>query len=421
MTFWKFWFGSWEIMRIRGIPLRIDSSWILFFFYFTWITEKGRLDTLLNGNESIGAGWLISFFALFLWFVSLLAHELAHSFVAFKEGAKVHNITLSFIGGFANLEKECSTSKGSLKIALSGPIVSILVGAFMIILGNFLSGSLVIFSNLLKLIGGINLLVVLINLIPVLPLDGGVILKSLIWYFTGSKRKGIKVAIASARLISFLSIFIGIFSLLNGRFYVSICLFVIGLFIFTSSKSQSQIIKIQKILSELYVNQVCGRSYRVLEDDSPVRVLSKFNSLNKDNFSNEEWILLFREGRWVGYVKEKILKNISVQNWDKKFLYEFSLPVDDLPSISEKESLLKAIIKLEKTKEARLLVLSAAGLPIGTLDRVDLGKAVLENIGLNLPDQLIKVARKENIYPIGLNLPSIAKSMVSSDLEEDQN
>ena len=181
MTFWKFWFGSWEIMRIRGIPLRIDSSWILFFFYFTWITEKGRLDTLLNGNESIEAGWLISFFALFLWFVSLLAHELAHSFVAFKEGAKVHNITLSFIGGFANLEKECSTSKGSLKIALSGPIVSILVGAFMIILGNFLSGSLVIFSNLLKLIGGINLLVVLINLIPVLPLDGGVILKSLIW------------------------------------------------------------------------------------------------------------------------------------------------------------------------------------------------------------------------------------------------
>ena len=143
--------------------------------------------------------------------------------------------------------------------------------------------------------------------------------------------------------------------------------------------------------------------------------------MNKDNGYNEEWILLFREGRWVGYVKEKILKNISVQNWDKKFLYEFSLPVDDLPSISEKESLLKAIIKLEKTKEARLLVLSVAGLPIGTLDRVDLGKAVLEKIGLNLPDQLIKVARKENIYPIGLNLPSIAKSMVSSDLEEDQN
>ena len=412
--------GSWEVMKIRGIPLRIHPSWFLVFLYFT-LSAKDQFETLLDGQASIWNGWVIGAFTSSLLFLSVLLHELAHSFVAIGEGLKVRDITLFFLGGMANLEKECPTSKGSLKIAISGPVVSLLLAFLMILLSNNLSVSNFILSNLFKQVGSLNLLIGVFNLLPIIPLDGGVILKSLIWYFTGSKRKGIKVAIASARLISFLSIFIGIFSLLNGRFYVSICLFVIGLFIFTSSKSQSQIIKIQKILSELYVNQVCGRSYRVLEDDSPVRVLSKFNSLNKDNFSNEEWILLFREGRWVGYVNEKILKNISVQNWDKKFLYEFSLPIDDLPSISEKESLWKAIIKLEKTKEARLLVLSVAGLPIGTLDRVDLGKAVLENIGLNLPDQLIKVARKENIYPIGLNLPSIAKSMVSSDLEEDQN
>ena len=411
---------SWEVMKIKGIPLRIHPSWFLVFLYFT-LSARDQFETLLDGQASMWNGWLIGAFTSVLLFLSVLLHELAHSFVAMGEGLKVRDITLFFLGGMANLENECQTSKGSLKIAISGPIVSLLLAFLMILLSNNLSVSNIIFSNLFKQVGSLNLLIGVFNLLPIIPLDGGVILKSLIWYFTGSKRKGIKVAIASARLISFLAIFIGIFSLLNGRFYVSICLFVIGLFIFTSSKSQSQIIKIQKILSELYVNQVCGRSYRVLEDDSPVRVLSKFNSLNKDNFSNEEWILLFREGRWVGYVKEKILKNISVQNWDKKFLYEFSLPIDDLPSISEKESLWKAIIKLEKTKEARLLVLSVAGLPIGTLDRVDLGKAVLENIGLNLPDQLIKVARKENIYPIGLNLPSIAKSMISSDLEEDQN
>ncbi|WP_413682751.1 site-2 protease family protein [Prochlorococcus sp. MIT 1011] len=411
---------SWEVMKIKGIPLRIHPSWFLVFLYFT-LSARDQFETLLDGQASMWNGWLIGAFTSVLLFLSVLLHELAHSFVAMGEGLKVRDITLFFLGGMANLENECQTSKGSLKIAISGPIVSLLLAFLMILLSNNLSVSNIIFSNLFKQVGSLNLLIGVFNLLPIIPLDGGVILKSLIWYFTGSKRKGIKVAIASARLISFLSIFIGIFSLLNGRFYVSICLLVIGLFIFTSSKSQSQIIKIQKILSELYVNQVCGRSYRVLEDDSPVRVLSKFNSLNKDNFSKEEWILLFREGRWVGYVNEKILKNISVQNWDKKFLYEFSLPIDDLPSISEKESLWKAIIKLEKTKEARLLVLSVAGLPIGTLDRVDLGKAVLENIGLNIPDQLIKVARKENIYPIGLNLPTIAKSMISFDLEEDQN
>ena len=115
---------------------------------------------------------------------------------------------------------------------------------------------------------------------------------------------------------------------------------------------------------------------------------------------------------------EKILKDIVVQNWDKKFLYEFSLPIDELPSISEKELLWQAITKIENTIFSRLLVLSSSGLPIGTLDRVDIGKAVLKKIGLNLPDQLIKVARKENIYPLGLNLSDIARSMAPDDLEE---
>ncbi|ABM75155.1 Zn-dependent proteases [Prochlorococcus marinus str. NATL1A] len=405
-------------MKIRGIPLRIHPSWFLVYLYFT-LSSKDQFETLLNGQATIWNGWVIGAFTSSLLFLSVLLHELAHSFVAIGEGLKVRDITLFFLGGMASLEKECPTSKGSLKIAISGPVVSLLLAFLMILLSNNLSVSNFILSNLFKQVGSLNLLIGVFNLLPIIPLDGGVILKSLIWYFTGSKRAGIKVAIGSARLISFLAIFIGFLSLVRGNLYLAICFSIIGLFVFSSSKSQSQIIQIQKILSESYVNQVCSRSFRVLEDDLPVKVLSKYSSFNKDNFFNEVWILLCREGRWVGYVNEKILKNISVQNWDKKFLYEFSQPINELPSISEKESLWKAILKIEKTKDGRLLVLSFSGLPLGTLDRVDIGKAVLKKIGLNLPDQLIKIARKDNIYPLGLNLLNIAQSMDSSDLLED--
>ena len=411
--------GSWDVMKIRGIPLRIHPSWFLVFLYFT-LSARDQFETLLDGQPSIWNGWVIGAFTSSLLFLSVLLHELAHSFVAIGEGLKVRDITLFFLGGMANLEKECPTSKGSLKIAISGPVVSLLLAFLMILLSNNLSESNFILSNLFKQVGSLNLLIGVFNLLPIMPLDGGVILKSLIWYFTGSKKAGIKVAISSARLISFIAVFIGIFNLLRGNLYIAICFSIIGLFVFSSSKSQSQIIQIQNILSELYVNQVCSRSFRVLEDDLPVKVLSKYNSLNKDNIFNEEWILLCREGRWVGYVNEKILKNISVQNWDKKFLYEFLLPINELPSISEKESLWKAIIKIEKTKDGRLLVLSVSGFPLGTLDRVDIGKAVLKKIGLNLPNQLIKIARKENIYPLGLDLLNIAQSMIMSDLKEDQ-
>ena len=400
-------------MKIRGIPLRIHPSWFLVFIYFT-LSARDQFETLLDGQASIWNGWVIGAFTSFLLFLSVLLHELAHSFVAIGEGLKVREITLFFLGGMANLEEECTTSKGSLKIAISGPFVSLLLAFLMILLSNNLLVSNFILSNLFKQVGSLNLLIGLFNLLPIIPLDGGVILKSLIWYFTGSKKAGIKVAIASARIISFLAVLIGIASLIRGDLYIAICFLIIALFIFSSSKSQSNIIKIQNILSELYVNQVCSRSYRVLEDDLPVKVLSKYNSFNQN------WILLCREGRWVGYVNDKILKNIPVQNWDQKFLYEFSLPINQLPSISEKDSLRKAILKIEKTKDGRLLVLSVSGLPLGTLDRVDIGKAVLNKIGLNLPDQLLKIARKENIYPLRLNLLNIAQSMYISDIEEDQ-
>ncbi len=411
--------GSWEIMKIRGIPLRIHPSWFLVLLYFT-LLGRDQFETLLDGQVSIWNGWVIGIFTSFLLFLSVLLHELAHSFVAIGEGLKVRDITLFFLGGMSSLEKECTTSKGSLKIAISGPIVSLLLAYLMILLSKNLSGSSIIISNLFYQVGNLNLLIGVFNLLPIIPLDGGVILKSLIWYFTGSKKAGIKVAIASAKFISILTIFAAILLLTQGIFYVAFCFLIIGLFVFSSSRSQSQIIQIQKILSELCVKQVCSRLYRVLEDDLPVKVLSKYNSLNKDNGSNNEWVLLCREGRWVGYVTKNILKNISVQSWDKKFLYDFSSPIDELPSIDEKESLWKAILKIEKTKEARLLVLSVAGLPLGTLDRVDIGKAVLKKIGLNLPDQLIRAARKENIYPIGLNLSNIAQSIVKSDFEENQ-
>jgi len=410
---------SWEVMKIRGIPLRIHPSWFLVFLYFT-LSAKDQLETLLDGQVSNWNGLMIGVCTSFLLLLSVLLHELAHSFVALGEGLKVKDITLFFLGGMANLEKECSTSKGSLKIAISGPIVSLSIAFLMTLLSNNLSGLSLILSNLFKQVGNLNFLIGIFNLLPIIPLDGGVILKSLIWYFTGSKRKGIKVAIASARLISFLCISLGVYILIRGSFYVAFCFLMIGLFVFSSSRSQTQIIQIQKILTQLYVNQVCSRSFRVLEDDLPVKVLSKYNSWNKDNDCNEDWVLLCREGRWVGYLTDKVLRNIPVQNWDKKFLYDFSSSIDQLPSIGENESLWKAIIKIEKTKDARLLVISLAGLPMGTLDRVDIGKAVLKKIGLILPDQLIKVARKDNIYPIGLNLYSIAKSMISSEFDENQ-
>ena len=409
--------NSWEFMRIKGIPLRVHPSWFLVFFYFT-LSAQAKLATVSNGQVSFLTGLLIGCFTSFLLFLSVVLHELGHSFMAVHEGAKVRDITLFFLGGMASLEKECSTPLGNLRIAIIGPTISLTIGIILILLSNLFFESSLVFSNLLNQVGSLNIFLGIFNLLPVLPLDGGVILKSLIWHFTGKKSIGMKVAIASAKLISLLSIFSGIFILIKGSFYIATCLLIIGIFVFSSSRAQSQLVLIQKILCEVNVNQAYSRSYRVLEDDLPVRALAK-NNWNKKNLSND-WVLLCREGRWVGYVSDDILKNISVQNWDRKFLYDYISPLDGLPSVGEKEQLWKAIIKLEKTKKGRLLVFNIAGLPVGTLDRVDIGKVVLKKMGLILPDELVIMARKQNTYPLGLALPNIVNLMQSSDFSEYQ-
>ncbi len=163
--------GSWEAIKIRGIPLKIHSSWIFVFLYFT-LSARDQFETLFDGQVSMLNGWLIGIFTSSLLFLSVLLHELAHSFVAIGEGLKVRDITLFFLGGMANLEKECPTSKGSLKIAISGPIVSLLLAFLMILLSNNLSVSNIIFSNLFKQVGSLNLLIGVFNLLPIIPLDG---------------------------------------------------------------------------------------------------------------------------------------------------------------------------------------------------------------------------------------------------------
>ncbi len=334
--------------------------------------------------------------------------------MAVREGAKVRDITLFCLGGMARLEKECSTPLGNLRIAIIGPTISLVIGFVLILIGNLFYDSSLVFSNLFTQVGNLNLLLGIFNLLPILPLDGGMILKSLTWYFTGEKNTGMKVAIAAAKFISLLSIFLGIFILLKGSFYISICLFLVGFSVFSSSRAQSQLVLIQRILCESNVNQACSRSYRVLEDDLPIRALAKLCSTKKND--NNDWVLLCREGRWVGYVTEKILENISVQNWDRTFLYDYISPLNELPSVREKDPLWKAIIKLEQTKKGRLLVFNIAGLPMGTLDRVDIGKVVLKKMGLIIPDELVIMARKQNIYPLGLALPNIVNLMHDSDM-----
>ena len=107
---------------------------------------------------------------------------------------------------------------------------------------------------------------------------------------------------------------------------------------------------------------------------------------------------------------------MPVQYWEKHCIADYTKPLNNLPSIGAKDPLWHAVIAIEKSPQGRLLVFNLAGLPAGTLDRIDIGEAVLKHLGLKIPKNFLEIARKQNTYPLGLALPEVVETMLSSGL-----
>ncbi len=408
---------GWELIRIKGIPLRVHPSWFVILFLFTWASQ-GQVLRISEVPLSPLMSWGLGLITALLLFLSVLLHELGHSLVALNEGVKVKSITLFLLGGVARVEKECATPMAALRVAAAGPLVSFLIALVLLNAVGSASNWSPLLANLLGQIGSLNLVLGLFNLLPGLPLDGGLILKALVWQWTGSQRKGIQVATKTGRLLAIFAILLGVWVCFQGRGIGGLWLIMLGWFGLSASRSQSQMLALQEILCELKVGDAQTRRLRVLEDDQSLRSLSELRLSKESGQGASEWVFICRSGRWVGYLTDEVLRELPVQTWDKYRLGEYVRPLNELSSVGEKTPLWQAINYLEKSDNGKLLVFSCAGLPCGILDRVDLGQAVLKKLGIELPLAMLTAARSQNAYPLGISLNRIVETMITSGIVE---
>jgi Zn-dependent protease len=407
-------------MRIRGIPLRIQPSWFIILVLLTLAFQQ-QAASLPEASGAPALSWLLGLSTALLLFVSLLLHELGHSLAARREGIKVSSITLHLIGGVARMERESSTAMGSFRVAAAGPAVSFLLAGLLLASQHSADHVNPLLGNLVAQLGVLNLALALFNLLPGLPLDGGLILKSLVWQFTGSQRRGIQVATATGRLLSLTAIMLGVWWFLNSGGFPALWVVMLGWFGVGASRSQSQTLALQQLLINLQVGPASSKRFRVLESDQTLRSLSQMRLRGADSETDllPDWVLVCRSGRWIGYVTDQPLKDLAVQYWDRQTVGEHMRPLADLPSLQESAPLWKAVLALEQSEHGRLLVTGAAGLPSGTLDRSDVGEAVLKGLSLKLPPPLLEASRRRNDYPFGLPLLQAVTSMRASGLLDE--
>ena len=411
---------GWQLMQIRGIPLRVHPSWFIILVLFTLAFQQ-QAAALPEGSGAPLLSWMLGLATALLLFVSVLLHELGHSLVALREGVKVNSITLFLLGGVARVERECSTPMGSFRVAAAGPAVSFALAGLLLASQHAATHANPLLGNLVGQLGALNLVLAVFNLLPGLPLDGGLILKALVWQFTGSQRRGIQVATATGRLLSLSAIMIGVYIFLRGGGFTGLWLVMLGWFGMGASRSQSQTLALQQLLINLRVGPASSKRYRVLEADQSLRSLSQMRLRGAESESDllPDWVLVCRSGRWIGYVTDQPLKDLSVQYWDRQTVGEHMRPLAELPSLQESAPLWKAVLALEQSEHGRLLVTGAAGLPSGTLDRSDVGEAVLKGLSLKLPPPLLEASRRRNDYPFGLPLLQAVTSMRASGMLDE--
>jgi Zn-dependent protease len=421
---------GWQLLSIRGIPLRIHPTWFVILLLATFAFEQ-QYRLTLAGEASTTVLWLIALLTALLLFTSVLLHEMGHSLVALSQGVKVRSITLFLLGGVASVERECSTARGALLVAAAGPAVSLLLAITLLAFTHPAAHVSPLLGEMVNQLGALNLVLALFNLLPGLPLDGGLIVKAVVWQITGSQRRGVEVANASGRLLSVVAVLFGALLLLQGMGLGGAWLMLLGWFGLGAARNQSQLLRVQGALKELMVQEVAQRRFRVLDGDATLRQLSRLRLEDgpaaasggaADAPANgaipvaggglPDWVLVSERGRWQGLIDDSPLRDLPVQRWDHERVRDHLQPLNSLPAIAAAAPLWQAVLQLED--HPRLLVLSPAGLPCGTVERPEIGEAVLQRLGLRLPAALLAASRRQNTYPLGLALAPVARSLITS-------
>ena len=402
---------GWQLLKIRGIPLRIHPSWFVILGLAT-VAFQQQYSQELSGSGTSLELWGLGLLTAVLLFVSVLLHELGHSLVALQQGVEVRSITLFLLGGVASVERECSTALGSLMVAAAGPLVSLILAGLLLAGGHSAAHASPLLGAMVNELGGLNLILALFNLLPGLPLDGGLILKALVWQFSGSQRKGTQVATATGRFLSLLAIGLGVVLLLRGAGVGGLWLMLLGWFGLGAARSQSQLLALQGVLRQLRVKDAAQRRFRVLEADSTLKQLSRLRLGDGNGLA--DWLLVTRQGRWQGFITDAPLQQLPVQRWEQERVGDHLQPLDQLPQISAEAPLWQAVLRLDQPDTPRLLVMGPAGLPSGTLERPELAERVLEKLGVRLPQAILEAARRQGVYPLGMGLAPVARSIEAS-------
>jgi Zn-dependent protease len=236
-----------------GIPIGLDYSWFLIFALLTWMLAINYYPSEYNNWSSL-LYWFMGAVTAIMLFVSVLLHELGHSAVALRYKIPVRKITLFIFGGVAHLGSEPKSPMAEFRIAIAGPLVSLGLAGFFFLMQPLVAETEPL-AGLFKYLAYINFALVVFNLIPGYPLDGGRVFRAIVWAVTKNMRRATLIAANVGRGFGFLFIIYGVWEMLSGNFSGGLWITFIGWFLDHAASTQVHQTMFQGLLSGHKVSQ----------------------------------------------------------------------------------------------------------------------------------------------------------------------
>jgi Zn-dependent protease len=356
--------GNIRVGSLFGIPFYVNPSWFLVLGLVTWSYGDGLATQFPNlpGASPLILGLITAL----LLFGSVLAHELGHSFVAIRQGIKVESITLFLFGGLASLEKESDTPAAAFWVAIAGPAVSLLLCGILTAIGltTHITGPL---AAITAVLAAINLSLGLFNLIPGLPLDGGNILKAIVWKVTGNPYQGVKIASIVGQAFGWIAIASGLLPLILYGSFDNIWNLLIGSFLLQNAGKSAQFARVQERLTGLTVADAVTPNSPIIREDITLREFVDQRTLTGSNW--QKFLVTNEAGQLVGELVLDALKTIESDRWADTLVSELMRSIEPSTIIISDRPLLQAIEQLESKQIAALSVTNSEGILVGLLEK----------------------------------------------------
>jgi Zn-dependent protease/predicted transcriptional regulator len=321
-----------KLGRIFGVEIGLHYSWFLIAVLIT--LSLAQQFQLTNAAWSGGLRWGLAVVTAVLFFASIVVHELSHALVAKARGLPVRSITLFALGGVAQMERDAGDAKTEFWMGIIGPITSFVIGFICLVLALLFGWTppelpATPLAAMLMWLGVINVGLAIFNMVPGFPLDGGRVLRGLIWWITGNAKRATTIAARVGQVIAFVMIVYGVMQFFGGAGFSGLWLAFIGWFLLNASRESYAQMMISEGLRGLRVADVMSRDYEAVDAYSNLQNFADENLMR----TGRRFYVVNLNGRPEGIITPAELARVPRARWPYTTVADVMQPLDRVRTV----------------------------------------------------------------------------------------